>query len=88
MKRKRRIEITRYSRRITVVQSGDSGDFIAKEVVADIALRRSVYAPLAPEEVKVVEPACNAAPKRTLRQYLRRFFAWLSQCGDSAARLI
>jgi hypothetical protein len=46
MKRKRRIEITRFSRRTVVVHGDASADFAAAEqVVADIARRSSVEAP-------------------------------------------
>ena len=83
MKRKRRVEITRYSRRIIVMHGEDAADFAAaaETTAADIALKMSADAPFALVEVNGGKPACKAAAEMPLRRHLLRFFAWLKRQG-------
>ena len=81
-KRKRRVEIIRYSRRITVVHSDETADFAAdEETAADIALKVLDNAPFTLAEVNGGERAGQAAAERSFRWHFLRFFAWLRRQG-------
>lgn len=71
-KRKRRIEITRYSSRITLSHD-DAG---ADETAADLALKLSDDAHVALEKVNGKEPVGEGAAEMSRRWHLLRFFAW------------
>ncbi len=81
MKRKRRVEITRYSRKVTVIHDADAADYAAEEAAADIILKMSDDAPFALAEVNSSGPAGKAAAGMPLRRHLLRFFAWLRRQG-------
>ncbi len=78
MKRKRRVEITRYSRRVTIIHGDAAADFAAaEETAADIILKMSDDAPFALAEVNSGRTASKAAAEVPRGRYFLRFFVWL-----------
>ncbi len=78
MKRKRRVEITRYSRRVTVIHGDDAAAFAAaEETAADTTLKMSDDAPFALAEVNRGGLAGKAVAEIPRGRRLLRFFGWL-----------
>ena len=81
MKRKRRFEVIRYSRRITFIHGDDAADFAAEQTTTDVALEMPEDAPVALAEVNNGGRARKAAAEMPCRRHFLRFFAWLRRQG-------